>query len=103
MARDRDDRDMSTTTSSRRPNTPQADAWNGPEGANWAESHALASPDDADLVGPLLTAAAISADEFVLDVGCGMGGATRRAARALRPGGRLAFVEIGRASCRERV
>ena len=68
------------------PNTPQADAWNGPEGANWAESHALASPDDADLVGPLLTAAAISADEFVLDVGCGTGrchptGRPRRARR----------------------
>jgi len=95
MPRGPDDRAMSTTTSSPRPNTSQADAWNGPEGTNWAESHALASPDDADLVGPLLTAAAISADEFVLDVGCGMGDAARRAAR-VAPGVTALGIDLSR-------
>jgi SAM-dependent methyltransferase len=86
---------MSTTTSSPRPNPSQADAWNGPEGANWAESHALAAPVDADLVGLLLTAAAIAADEFVLDVGCGTGDATHRAARAA-PGVTALGIDLSR-------
>ena len=81
-----DDRDMTTSTfttsSSPRPNASQVDAWNGPEGTNWAESRTLAAPADADLVGRVLDAAAIADGEFVLDVGCGTGDATRRAARA---------------------
>jgi SAM-dependent methyltransferase len=86
---------MPTTTSSPRPNSSQADAWNGPEGANWAEAHALVAPADADLVGPLLSAAAIAADEFVLDVGCGTGDATRRAARAA-PGVTALGIDLSR-------
>lgn len=86
---------MPTTTSSPRPNSSQSDAWNGPEGANWAEAHAHAAPVDADLVGPLLTAAAIAADEYVLDVGCGTGDATRRAARAA-PGVTALGIDLSR-------
>ena len=82
MADGSHDRVMSTTASSSRPNTAQRDAWNGPEGVNWAESHAVAAPADADLVGRLLAAAAIRPDEFVIDIGCGTGEATRRAAAA---------------------
>jgi SAM-dependent methyltransferase len=86
---------MPTTTSSPRPNSSQADAWNGPEGANWAEAHAIVAPADADLVGPLLAAAAIAADEYVLDVGCGTGDATRRAARAA-PGVTALGIDLSR-------
>ena len=61
------------------PNRAQAEAWNGPEAANWARlsSRPVA---DADLVSPLLRAVAIEAHEQVLDVGCGTGEMTRRAA-----------------------
>ena len=75
---------MAPTTSSPRPNVSQRHAWNGPEGSNWAGSHRLAAPPDADLVGRVLDAAAIADDDFVLDVGCGTGDATRRAARSAR-------------------
>lgn len=86
---------MPTTASFPRPNLSQLTAWNGPEGANWAESHALAAPADADLVGHVLRAAAIAPDEFVIDVGCGTGDATRRAARAA-PGVTALGIDLSR-------
>ena len=68
-------------------NVEQAAAWNGPEGANWAE----ASDADADgvedvLLPPLLDAARIGPDDRVLDIGCGTGALTRRAARLAHRG-----------------
>lgn len=62
-------------------NTGQAEAWNGPVGQHWANHHErydgmLASFDEA-----LFTAAGIEEADRVLDVGCGSGSTTRRAAR----------------------
>ncbi|MFJ3103447.1 class I SAM-dependent methyltransferase [Streptomyces sp. NPDC086835] len=62
-------------------NTGQADAWNGPVGQHWADHHErydgmLASFDEA-----LFAAARIGERDRVLDVGCGSGSTTRRAAR----------------------
>ncbi|MES9606468.1 methyltransferase domain-containing protein [Actinomadura sp. NPDC000929] len=67
-------------------NVQQAEAWNGWEGAAWADD---APRYDAMMGGfnrPLLDRAAIAEDETVLDIGCGTGQLTllaaRRAARA---------------------
>ena len=56
-------------------------AWDGDDGAYWAEHH---DRFDAGLVGyhaRLLDAAAIAPGEHVLDIGCGNGQTTREAAR----------------------
>ena len=68
-----------TSTADHAPNRAQAEAWNGPEAANWARLSSR-PVEDADLVAPLLRAMAIEAHERVLDVGCGTGAMTRRAA-----------------------
>lgn len=61
-------------------NAEQAAAWNGPEGASWAEHSADRAPD-GDLIDLLLGAAAVPPDVRVLDIGCGTGELTRQAAR----------------------
>lgn len=73
--------------------TAVADAWNGPVGAHWAEHHTrydamLAGFDDA-----LFAAAAIVERDRVLDVGCGSGPTTRRAA-VRAAGGQVTGVDI---------
>jgi SAM-dependent methyltransferase len=70
-------------------NTAQLQAWDGDEGAYWAEH-----PDyfDRSIGGyhqRLLTAAAITSTDRVLDVGCGTGQTTRDAARAAAQGSAL--------------
>lgn len=78
-----------TASSSRAPiaNTSQSEAWNGPEGANWAEaSPAGDHEDDADLIAPLLDAVELEAGDRVLDIGCGTGASTRIAARIVTAG-----------------
>lgn len=62
-------------------NTQQAEAWNGYEGAYWAEHQ-----DRYDAIGggfndALFAAAAIGDNDRVLDIGCGNGQTTRLAAR----------------------
>lgn len=70
-----------------------AAAWNGPVGMHWAAHSerydAMLAPFDA----PLLDAAAITAGDRVVDIGCGSGHTTRSA--ALRaPGVRVTGVDI---------
>src|SRR5690606_29524579 len=62
-------------------NVRQADAWNGPEGAHWAERSRREGEDHVEITEALLDAARIAPHDRVLDVGCGTGGSTLRAAR----------------------
>lgn len=67
-------------------NKEQAEAWNGGEGAYWADNAAHFDRAVAAHHGPFMAAAAISASERVLDIGCGTGQTTREAARAASSG-----------------
>ncbi len=67
-------------------NTAQEQAWNGDDGLLFAAEHERHERMDRGLTGRLLEAAAISAGDSVLDVGCGCGQTTRAAARAAAPG-----------------
>jgi SAM-dependent methyltransferase len=70
-------------------NAEQARAWDGDEGAYWA---ANAERFDRSIAGyhvPFMAAADISAQDQVLDVGCGTGLTTRDAARAASSGSAL--------------
>ncbi|GAA2145450.1 class I SAM-dependent methyltransferase [Actinomadura napierensis] len=62
-------------------NTGQAEAWNGYEGEHWADHHDRYDAVNNGFDGALLEAAAIGARDRVLDLGCGNGYTTRRAAR----------------------
>ncbi|MEU4979083.1 methyltransferase domain-containing protein [Streptomyces sp. NPDC021969] len=61
-------------------NTEQAQAWNGPEGAHWARNQDRWNAVNEGFNEPLLDAAGITAGARVLDLGCGSGQTTRRAA-----------------------
>ncbi|GAB7029167.1 class I SAM-dependent methyltransferase [Streptomyces sp. NPDC021749] len=67
-------------------NTEQAAAWNGYEGAYWAEHQDRWDAVNGGFNEPLLTAAAIDEGDRVLDVGCGTGQTTRLAAHRSRTG-----------------
>ncbi|MBE1491412.1 class I SAM-dependent methyltransferase [Plantactinospora soyae] len=62
-------------------NTQQATAWNGPEGAHWAEQSGRDNAVNSALTTALLTAAEIGPGDHVVDIGCGTGESTRLAAR----------------------
>lgn len=61
-------------------NTEQAQAWNGPEGAHWARNQDRWNAVNEGFDEPLLDAAGITGEDRVLDLGCGSGQTTRRAA-----------------------
>jgi SAM-dependent methyltransferase len=67
-------------------NTAQLAAWDGDEGAYWAEHDEHFDRSIATYHGRLLDAAAVGAAEQVLDLGCGTGRTTRDAARAAAAG-----------------
>ena len=66
-------------------NREQSAAWNGPEGAHWAEVSERRVAH-ADLDAPLLDAVRIERADAVLDVGCGIGEMTLDAARRAADG-----------------
>ena len=67
-------------------NHDQAGAWNGPEGEHWAAHDERYNRSIRRHTQRLLDAARISANERVLDVGCGCGESTRGAARLATSG-----------------
>lgn len=79
---------MQATNNTPEGNVEQAAAWNGPEGANWAAQSAR-RVSDGGLETELLAAARIAPGERVLDIGCGTGELTRRAARRATGGSAL--------------
>ena len=58
-------------------NTHQAEAWNGYEGKHWAENHDRYDAVNAGFNDMLLTAADLSPEDRVLDIGCGNGRTSR--------------------------
>ncbi|MGW4054619.1 class I SAM-dependent methyltransferase [Streptomyces sp. NPDC004779] len=62
-------------------NNRQAQAWNGPEGVHWADHHDRFDRLNGGFDDALFAAAAIREADRVLDIGCGTGQTTRRAAR----------------------
>jgi SAM-dependent methyltransferase len=70
-------------------NIDQARAWDGDEGAYWADNAERFDRFIATHHAPFLAAAAITATDRVLDIGCGTGQATRDAARAAKAGSAL--------------
>ncbi|WP_324786973.1 class I SAM-dependent methyltransferase [Streptomyces sp. H51] len=61
-------------------NTEQAQAWNGSEGVHWARNQDRWNAVNEGFDEPLLDAAGITGDHRTLDLGCGSGQTTRRAA-----------------------
>lgn len=81
-----DANDPSAGAPQRLANIEQAEAWNGDDGRHWVTHE---DRYDAMLRGftpPLLAAAAVTAGQSVLDIGCGFGETTCAAAHAIRPG-----------------
>lgn len=70
-------------------NTDQAKAWGGTEGAHWAVNAEHIDHAVERYHGPFMAAAGISAQDHVLDIGCGTGQTTRDAARAASSGSAL--------------
>ncbi len=67
-------------------NTEQARAWDGVEGAYWADHARRFDRAVAAYHGTFMAACGIASGARVLDIGCGTGQATRDAAAAARPG-----------------
>src|SRR5688572_15510551 len=77
-------RQRSTPASSA--NAEQAAGWDGEEGDRWTEHEERYDASARRHGVRLLEAARISANDHVLDIGCGCGGSTRDAARAAASG-----------------
>ena len=67
-------------------NIEQAEAWNGYEGAYWAENQVRWDAVNAEFNHHLFAAAAIGDRDHVLDIGCGNGQTTRLVARRAEQG-----------------
>jgi SAM-dependent methyltransferase len=75
-------------------NSEQLRAWNGDEGEYWAAHADRFDRAVAPYHERLMSTAAISPGERVLDIGCGTGQTTRDAARAAGPGGAALGVDL---------
>lgn len=81
---------MNTTAA----NNQHHDQWDGTEGQHWARHADRYDRMLAPFADQLATAAAVSAGERILDVGCGCGITTIEAAIATGPSGRAVGVDI---------
>ena len=72
----------------------QAAYWNGEVGQRWARNQAVLDAVFAPLTEALFEAAALPANGTILDIGCGAGDTTLRAAASLGRGGRVVGADI---------
>ena len=75
-------------------NEDMKEGWNGVSGAEWVRLHDRYDRHLATWAELILDTAAIDSGESVLDIGCGNGETTRRAARAAAPEGRAVGVDL---------
>ncbi|MCG6885078.1 MAG: class I SAM-dependent methyltransferase [Silicimonas sp.] len=75
-------------------NAEQAEFWSGPAGAKWIAGEALQDHTLSEVAAELLALAAPQPGERVLDIGCGTGAVTIRAAEAVGDGGRVLATDI---------
>jgi ubiquinone/menaquinone biosynthesis C-methylase UbiE len=85
MSRERIDRDQPATIA----NVEQAAAWDGDDGNDWTEHEEHYNATIRPHTARLFARAQIAADGQVLDIGCGCGETTRRAAQIAMNGGGL--------------
>jgi SAM-dependent methyltransferase len=76
------------------PDLTQGEYWNGEAGRRWARHQAAFDGVFAPLTERLFAGADLRPGEAVLDVGCGAGATTLRAAEAVGPSGRLTAVDV---------
>lgn len=75
-------------------NADQIAYWNGRAGAAWTDLHDRTDEMFLPITAALMDAARLRPGERVLDVGCGCGDTTLRAAAALGPGGAVVGIDV---------
>jgi len=76
------------------PDLTQGEYWNGEAGRRWASHQATFDAVFAPLTERLFAGADLRPGEAVLDVGCGAGATTLRAAEAVGPAGRVTAADV---------
>lgn len=76
------------------PDLTQGEYWNGEAGRRWASHQATFDAVFAPLTERLFAGAELRPGEAVLDIGCGSGATTLRAAEAVGPTGRVTAADV---------